>query len=245
MERYRATGSLDPSRLAAAAFSDAVYRRILTGRKTDESGKPVLVIAADASGSLNPRQAELIRLLCAGWIRSVRRSSVQLICCLYHSDHIRMEESGRLVQWITHPRKTVGRDTAEAMRALAGFRSGQGAQADALSIRFIVDEAQRIAAGRMVFLVLLTDADWNKSFHGKANGAQEVAMTFEGLDADYPERLHKTVVVLGKEHHNLGNTPDAVINVPDEELKDIDAVSRRIARYVAVTMKERKRLMRA
>ncbi len=244
MERFRATGSLDPSRLACAAFSDAVYRRTLTGRSVDERGKPVLVIAADASASLNPQQAELIRLLCAGWIRSVRRSSVQLICCLYHSDSLRQTQAGRLVQWIIHPRKTFGRDTTEAIRALAGFRRGQGAQADALSIRFIVDEAQRIAAGRMVFLVLLTDADWNRSFRGKASGAEEVAMTFDGLDADYPDRLHKTVVVLGNEKHNLGNTPDAVIIVPAEELKDIDAVTRRIAGYVAAAMKERKRLMK-
>jgi hypothetical protein len=241
MERIKSSGSLDPGRLAMSGFSDAVYRRTLTHQTLDERGKPVLVIAADASSSLRRSQVRMIRILCAAWLQSIRRSRVQLLSCVYHSGSVHTGDSGSLVQWIKHPKKTASRDSEETIRALAGFLRGTGTQADALSIRYIVDEAEKLAAGRMVYLVLLSDAKWNSSFVGGRSGNVEVKRMFESLKSDYSDRLHTTLVVLGDQQPGIGSCLEAVIQVSNPELSDAAAVAGKIARYVAATMKERKK----
>ncbi|MBR9977226.1 MAG: hypothetical protein KFH87_03975 [Bacteroidetes bacterium] len=242
MEKIRPSGSLDPSRLAAADFSEAVYRSVKTRRTEDERGKPVLVIAADASSSLEVKQWRMIRLLCAAWILSVRRGRVQLLSCLYHSGRVHPGRSESLVRWIIHPRKTVHRSHDEAIRVLAGLVKGTGTQADAVSLRFIVDEAQKVAMGRKTYLVVFTDAKWNRSFRSAQTGLEEMRLMLKQLKLDYPGCLHTTLIVLGDELSRIDNLIDTVIRVSDDDLQNADAVAGRIARYVASTIKERKRM---
>jgi hypothetical protein len=242
MERIRPSGSLDPSRLAVADLSEAVYRSVKTRRTEDERGKPVLVIAADASSSLELPQWRMIRLLCAAWILSVRHGRVQLLCCLYHSGRVYSGNNGSLVRWIIHPRKTAHRSHDEAIRVLAGLEDGSGAQADALSVRFIVDEAQTVAAGRMTYLVLCTDAKWNNSLRSGQPAREEMRLMLEQLKLDYQGRLHTTLIILGDRLSHIDSVIDAVIRVSDADLQNADAVAGNIARYVASSIKERKRM---
>jgi hypothetical protein len=243
-ERFRTSGALDPTRLVLAAVSPAVYRRYRIHQQADRRGRPLLVIACDSSGSLNSQQMRMVKLLSSGWLCAVAGSTVQVLAALYHSGQIRPGVAGPLVQWIFHPLKTLAFSRGEALRAVAALpNSGTGAQSDALSLAYLLEEAQRLAKGSMIYLILITDTQWNRSFQTRRNGREEVIGFFENAATTLAGRLHTTLVGLGVTGETgLEHLVEAVITVSNEELQNAATVAEKIGVYVAGLMRQRHRL---
>jgi hypothetical protein len=242
-ERLRSSGSLDPARLATASFSQAVFKRQRVQSQADRRGRPVVLIACDGSGSLSEQQMNLTKALAAAWLESTARTDVRLLAGLYHSGLIRPGLSGPLVQWMYHPRKTQSISRREAARALVALpRSGTGVQSDALSLAFMLEEAKQIANGRMIYMILISDCKWNRSFSGVKSGDEEVRALFESAYRELDGKLHTTLVALGgTEETNLEGLLDKVLTVSDNDLGDYAAVAGQIGAYVASCMIERQR----
>lgn len=244
--RLRTSGNLDPNRLALAEVAATVYRRYRIVEQADRRGRALLVIACDGSGSLNPAQMRMVKLLATGWLQSTLRSEVQILAGLYHSGQIRPGVSGALVQWMYHPHKTPALSRAEAVRAVAALPdTGTGVQSDALSLHFILEESQRLARGSMVYLILISDTQWNRSFQTEKSGREEVEAYFQNAYPRFAGRLHATLVALGVEGATgFEQLLDKVITVTQAELGQAAAVAEKIAVYVAHLMQERQRWIR-
>ena len=245
MNNLRTSGSLDPARLAMVDYANAVFKRYRMREKADKRGRPVLVIACDGSGSLNAVQVKMLKLLTTAWLQSTLKRSVQILAGLYHSGEVRSGMTGTLIQWIYHPKKTPSIGHKDTIRALVGLPDmGTGVQADAPSIAFILQEAQKIARGRMIYLILLTDCAWNRSFHTEMTGLQEVQGLFKNLREDLGDQLHTTLVALGKDTATeLENRVDKVIQISSHQLKKPLEVAEQIGVYVASCMKERSKII--
>jgi len=246
IRRFRTSGAIDPARLPVAGFASTVFRRFRIRERADRRGQPLLVIACDASGSLSESQMKMVKVLAASWLHATARTGIEVLAGLYHSGRVRGRESGPLVQWIYHPRKTPATSRRDAARALVSLpASGTGVQSDALSLAFIMQEAKALARGRSIYLVLLTDTAWNRSFRTEQSGAEEVRAFFEKAGETYPGRLHSTMVALGVSGvTGLEDLLDAVIRVPEEDLEDFAALAEKIAVYVAGCIRSRSRIAR-
>jgi len=240
--RLRAGGVLDGNRLALAGFSSTVFKRFRNVEKADRRGRPVLVIACDGSGSLNHLQMRMLKVLTAAWLNSTVGSEIQVLAALYHSGSIRPGVGGPLVQWIYHPQKTPAIGRAEAARTLVSLPStGTGVQSDALSLAFIMNEARRLAKRSSIYLTLLSDTAWNKSFQTPLTGREEVMQLFQDLKTERDDKLHTVLVALG------AGTPtgfetllDKVIVVSPQELANYTSVAEHIGLYVANCLRQRR-----
>jgi hypothetical protein len=241
-ERYRTSGALDPSRLAMVYHSSAVFRRLRTRVRADRRGSPLLVIACDASASLKPPQVHMLKLLTAGWLTSTARTRIELLAGVYHSSRVRGGVEAPLVQWLHHPRKSQATSHMDAVRALASLPNhGEGAQSDALSIEFLLDEARELARGSNIYLVILTDCEWNRSFQTERTGAQEVRAVFENSYEDLGHRLHTTLVALGQDTATgFEDRLNRVILVTEADLNDPASVAEKIGIQVAADLKTRR-----
>jgi hypothetical protein len=143
------------------------------------------------------------------------------------------------VEWAYHLEKTPSTSRREAIRSLASLpASGTGAQSDALSLRFMVNEAKRLARGASIYLIVITDLAFNVSFHAGKTGAEEVAALFETLYDELGKRLNSTLVALGVSGPTgLEKRLDKVIRVSPAQLQDPSAVAHEIALYVAERMR--------
>ncbi|MEI7899951.1 MAG: hypothetical protein WCK89_06835 [bacterium] len=244
-EWLRSTGALDPARLAMADYSSVVFRRYRIYDKADRKGQPLLLIACDGSGSLSYPQMRMLKVLAAAWLSSTARTHVQVMAGLYHSGEVRQGVSGPLVQWIYHPQKTPAISRKDALRALVSLPdTGTGAQSDALSLMFMLNEAVRVARGRMIYLILLSDCQWNRSFSSEKSGQEEVRALFETVYEDIPDKFHVTLVALGhKGQTEFEDLLDKVITVPESRLADVAGLAEQIGVYVASCMKERRKVM--
>ncbi len=246
-ERLKTSGRLDPARLPHIFFSEAVHQRYRIEERLDRRGSPVLLIAADGSGSLNPRQMAMLKSLTWAWLDATATTDIQVLAGLYHSGKIRPDApTGPLVQWMYHPHKTPAAGRRDALRALVALPdTGTGVQSDALSLTFMLQEARRLARGRMIYLILLTDCVWNRSFSElDMTGLDEVAQVFEQAYEHHGTKLHSTLVALGANDEAI---PDAlfdhVIRVPDADLTNPEAVAEEVGTYVASVLRERRRLL--
>lgn len=248
LEYPRTSGQLDPRRLPLAEFSDAVYRRTLVETSLDPQGRALLVVAADASASLTNDQMQMCKLLLAGWMESVSGSQVDLLAGFYTSGSVRQHVQGQLIQWVYHPMKTPVISPREAVRAVASLPdSGSGGQADALSLAHLFDEAQKLRRGAQVYLVLITDCAFNKSFHGTAHTpCEEVVAVLKDGRKQFDEKLHVTLVALQQSvPEEAKEEADAVIVVDKDDLSDPAKVARDIGAYVATCIRERRNAMEA
>ncbi len=241
MERWRTSGSLDVSRLAMAEFSSAIFKRYRSVDKADRRGRPVLLLACDGSGSLNQLQMRMLKVLASAWLSSTARTEIEVLAGLYHSGSIRDGLSGPLVQWMHHPHKTPAVGRKDAVRALITLpESGTGAQSDALSIAFMMQEARKIARNRMIYFILITDCAWNQSFRGPKTGKQEVESVFESLYKEMKGKLHTTLVALGVQGQTgFEERVDKVICIKQQDLQDYVSVAGQIGLYVASCIQER------
>ena len=244
-QRFRTGGSLDPSRLVLADVSAAVFRRFRIRERLDRRGRPVLLIACDGSGSLNAQQMRMTKVLAAAWMQSTARSQIQVVAGLYHSGTIRGSSCGPLVQWMYHPYKTAATGRLEAARALVSLpESGTGIQSDALSIGFMVEEAMAVARGSSVYLILISDCAWNRSFRSSLDGEGEVKACLESLQQAHADKLHTTLVAVGLARPETGfeKLVDQVIVVAPEDLEDPANVATRVGEYVATCMRKRRKV---
>lgn len=240
-QRFRSSGALNPGRLPLAEFSTAVFQRYRIVDIADPRGYPVVAIACDGSASLSDDQMHMVKVLAASWLEATVGSGIQVLAALYHSGRVRPGISGPLVQWLYHPGKTPALSRREATRALASLPDeGTGAQADALSLAFILEEARKLARGRMIYLILISDCAWNQSFRTQLSGQEEVQAFFQQAYGDLPGKLHTTLVDLGGARETgFEKLVDKVIPVSPEEIVDYLAVAGRIGTYVSSCLKER------
>jgi len=241
--RFRTSGAIDPARLPLANFSSTVFKKYRNLTRLDKKGNALLVVACDGSGSLNQDQMNMVKIMSCGFLNTTARSDVQVLAGLYHSGQIRSGLTGPLVQWIYHPRKTPSLSRKAAARALVALPdSGTGAQSDALSLAFILNEARQIARGNMIYLIVISDTAWNRSFNSQKSGFEEVRSYFESVYDEMKDKLHTTLVALGgSTETGLEDLLDRVIAVSSEELKNYHVVAEKIGVYVASCIRERKR----
>lgn len=246
-DRLRSQGSLDPARLAMVDFSSAIFKRYHITGKEDRNGKPLLLIACDASGSLDSDQMKMVKTLSSAWLLSTSGSAIQVMAGLYHSGSIRKGVTGSLVQWIFHPQKTPAVSRIDAVRAIASLpESGTGRQSDAISLKFMMDEAVRVARGRKIYLILISDCRWNRSFEHGLSAEKEVRAFFENAEHDTSGNLHTTLVALGVDGETgFEDLIDKVIVIPPDELLDVYGLAEQIGMYVASCMKERRKILRS
>jgi len=242
-QRLQCSGLLDPARLALCNFSSTVFKRYRLRNEKDPHGRPVLLIACDGSASLNARQMRMTKVLTAAWLKSTAKSGVNLLAGLYHSGQVRQGLTAPLVQWIYHPHKSTAANHKEALRALASLpERGVGVQSDALSIAFMLEEAKRLSRGRVIYLILISDCAWNRSFQSGKEGREEVRELFASAYADFGAKLHTTLVALGVPGETGFETIlDKVIPVADSDLENYQSVAGQIGTYVASCMRERKK----
>ncbi|MCI0604934.1 IS110 family transposase [bacterium] len=240
-ERFRSSGSLDPARLAISQFHSAVFHRYRIRKRGDKRGRPVLLIACDASGSLNASEMKMAKVLATSWLNASARRNVQILAGFYHSRTVAGRDSGPLVEWAYHPLKTVCTGRKDATRAVVSLPNfGTGVQSDTLSLAFMLQEAQQLAKGKMVYLILITDCLWNRSLDTDACGEEEVYSFFENLYQDPNRRIHTTMVALGNPSNGIEHLLDKVILVPADQLEDYAGVASQVGTYVASVMKERR-----
>lgn len=242
-KRFQTGGSIDGSRLPYHGFRENIFKRLRVERKPNPEGRAVLAIACDASGSLSPLQMRLTKVLACSFLSATRASQIECLAAIYHSGHVRKGVVGPLTQWLFHPNKTPAISRNDALRALVGVPDvGTGSQSDALSLQLILDEAQALARGAMVYLVLISDTAWNRSFPQAAmSGAQEVEHVLKGF-YNGPAKLHTTLVGVGVEGMTgFERIVDKVLLVSQNELADYVAVANRIGTYVAGCIQERRR----
>jgi hypothetical protein len=237
------SGTLDPMRMAMGLFSEAIFKRYIIVEEPDRRGRPVLLIACDGSGSLNKDQMAMLKNMACAWLNATAKSRIEVLAGLYHSGEIRKGVVGPLVQWMYHPRKTLATSRKEAARSLVSLPdSGTGAQSDALSLAFLIEEARKIARGRTVYLVLITDCAWNRSFMKEMSGQDEVYNYFQWAYDEFGDKLHTTLVALGVENETgFENLLDKVIKISQQELTDYVTVANHISSFVATCIKEQRR----
>ena len=247
IERLRSAGQLDPARLPMIPFSEVVRKRYRIEERVDRRGSPVLLIACDGSGSLNSRQMLMLKTLAWSWLDATSRTNIQVLAGLYHSGKVRPDApSGPLVQWLYHPRKTPSTSKKDALRTIPTLPdTGTGVQADALSLTFMMDEARSLARGRMIYLILITDCCWNRSFSDlNLSGYEEMEAFLSSIYSDLGSKLHITLVALAADNDDcFDDLLDKVIHVAEERLSDPDAVAGEIGIYVASIMRERSKLL--
>ena len=240
IRKLRTSGIIDSGRLALADVSPAIFRRYSKHEMSDPKGGPLLVIACDGSGSLNRNQMKMVKVLTTAFLQSTVGRKMNILAGLYHSGHVQKGVSGPLVQWIYHSRKTTAVSSGDAVRALVSLpETGTGVQSDALSLLFIMNEAKQLAGDNMIYLILITDTAWNRSFYTEEDGEEEVCACFQGMYEKLSGKLHTTLVAVGISGDTaLEEHVDTVISVPDDELKDYAAVAEKIGVYVATCIWE-------
>ena len=247
IEHIHTSGQLDAKRLPVAGICKAVFRRYRILKEPTPRGKAVLLIAADGSASLSDEQMKMCKLLMTGWLESAHRANVQVLAGLYHSGDAYSCLSSPLVQWIYHPRKTPVMNSAEAVRAVASLPNrGTGCQSDAISLKYMLDEAVAVARGSQIYLTLISDCAWNKCFEESENSAeQEVAGVLELFRKDLGDRLHVTLVALEEtEDDAVDRVVDKKITIEDDALDNPGEVAESIGAYVASCIRERRRAAR-
>ncbi len=243
--RFQVGGRIDPSRLHSFQISPAIYQRFQVFDEPDPRGSPLLLLTCDASGSLSADQMCALKLLSASWLDATTRSDIRILAGTYTSDHVRPGVCGPVVSWIFHPRKTPCLGKQDAIRAVVTLpdNGGTGGQSDVISLSFMLNEARALARGGMVYLVMLTDCCWNKSFSSRLSGVEEMQGFFQDQIDEFGCKLNITLCALGaKEEKDTGlaGLADKIILLKPEELRNPLEVSRKISEYVASCFRERR-----
>jgi hypothetical protein len=244
-QRFAASGRLDAGRLPLFKVSETLYTRLRIRPMPDPAGRALFLLACDGSGSLNRDQMTMAKTLACAWLNATMQSSIEVLAGLYTSGHIHGHVNGPVVNWIYHPRKTPALSRADGMRALASLADeGDGAQRDALSLQFLLNEARSLARGANIYVVLLSDTAWNQSGDGRITAAEEVTEVLRKARAELAEKLHITLVALGGSGRTgIDDAVDQILRVSNPELKDPVVVAGRISKLVAQSIAERRRLL--
>lgn len=240
-KRWQTDGILDERRLALHPFSDAVFKRFESRETKDERGRPLLLIAADASASLKKPQMRLLKTLTAAWALSLARTQVDLLAAIYHSGRFLGGLKAPLVRWLYHPEKTPTSSYFDVVRSLGALPAeGVGRQADALSLGFLFNEANRLANRRAIYAIILSDCAWNRSVSATLTGKEEVAQFFGNLkQGKQASKISLTLVGLGVDWDTgLSAYFDAIMNAPVALLHDPEKLAMQISAFTAERLKE-------
>ena len=146
VERFKKSGSLDPGRLVAARFSEEIFQKHYVIEEASHTGKPVVAILCDASSSLSSDEEKSIKVISLAFFEATVKLRIKLMAGIYHSDMVG-GVGAKLVQWLYHPQLTPSLTRAEAALSLMSLKKN-GAQADALSLAYMLQQAERLAIGR-------------------------------------------------------------------------------------------------
>lgn len=242
MERIRSSGALDPVRLPLGDVCPAVFRRYRTDMHSDHRRKPVLLIACDGSGSLYREPTRMLKNLTCAWLQATLGKNISVLAGVYNTDTIRHGMHGPLVRWFYHPKKTPAVSRLDAVRSLVSLPdSGTGGQADVLSLAFMINEAEKLARGSMIYMVQISDCNWVKSFRSAKSAKEEINDYFQEVHKHFDGRLHATLVALGIDKKTgLEHLFDKVIPINSTDLENPSAVASNISLYVASCMKEQR-----
>ena len=101
-----------------------------------------------------------------------------------------------------------------------------------------------LARGKMIYVILISDCEWNRSFNAGESGAEEVRAVLEEAYRRWTNRLDVTLVALGVQGETgFEDLVNKVVTVPDDRLNDCAAVAGQIGVYVASCMTERRKLI--
>lgn len=242
LEGIKGSGMIDPARLAISDVADAIFRRRVQRTPEREAGPSLLVMACDGSASLNGSQMRMLKILSTAWLSSAAGCRIRILAGLYHSQAVGGGRPAPVVRWIWHPEKSPVGSPADAVACVAALPdSGTGAQSDALSLRFIMDQARSLAGGSCVYLVHITDCVWNRSRRTSKRGLDEVRDLYQELHREYGTRLHTTLVALGAEGGGgLEDLAHKVIPFTQRQLEEGGDAAKEIALYTASCIRERR-----
>lgn len=245
----RSSGLVDPLKLPLCRVSRSIFARYENYRAPKAAGRPLIIVAFDASGSLG-WLIEPVKVLAAAFIQAIKGGSARLISCYYHSDKVPGGGAAEMpaVKWITGHGKSLDRNLDESIKALCSVKSASGAQSDALSLKHILESSIRSASSagliNNAYYIILSDCAWNRSFRAPstAGGREEVLEFFRWAGKTYKNMLHTTLVCVGAGDSGpeFGETVDKVINISSEEIKNNEMVEK-IGLYVNELVLERRR----
>ena len=243
VENLKATGSLDKERLAYHAFSDAIHKRYKIKQVNNKRGKPVILIVCDGSGSMGADKMHMLKILTCAWINSTLNTSVQVMAGMYRDGGIGNGRYGAKVEWIFHPGKTPAKSKRDAVRTLVNLpKSGGGGQQDALSLGFMLSEADKFARGKRIYMIHITDTGWCTSFKKGLSAEEEVVGVLAKRKEDHGDNFHYTLVGLGiNSGGRVEHYADKMICLPSGELSSPMAAASKIGIYVSSCLKERSR----
>jgi hypothetical protein len=228
-------GRLDAGRLAIAPFAQSIFKRDHQCELREEKERPLVLIAADASGSMTRTHMEIIKMLCVAWLRATVPLGVQNLIGLYHSGSVCEGVSQPLVRWIHHPEKTTSAGGVDPDLAAISFpHQGSGVQSDVLSLRYITTEARRLAKGTHICLSVISDCNWNSSFGNSLDGAEEMRLFFQQVRKELNGALHACVVGLGVSGSTgMEIVVDDIVTIPKEAMRNPLTVAAQIASRIA------------
>jgi len=198
VEKLRASGMLDPGRLAIHQCSEAIFKRFISEEILDKRGKPLVMIVCDGSGSMSSEKMHMLKILSAAWINSTLRSTVQIMAGIYSDGSVGKNRYGPIVRWMYHPAKTPATSKKEAVRAIANLpESGSGGQKDALAIGYMLQEADKFARGKRIYMIHITDTGFCGSFSNNMSAEEEVVTVLSQRKQKVRDKFHYTLVGLG------------------------------------------------
>lgn len=244
VENLRSSGMLDQQRLANHKFSEALFKRFINTDLLDKKGKPVVLIVCDGSGSMTSDKMHMLKILTTAWVHSTLRTSVQIMAGMYTTGYAN-KRNGPIVYWIYHPTKTPASSKREALRALASIpTSGMGGQQDALSLGYMLGEADKLARGKRIYMIHITDTGYCNSFNKGLTAEEEVESVLRHRKETAKDNFHYTLVGLGV--HSGGSierVADKMICLPPGELTNPYKAASRIGIYVSSCIKERSKVI--
>jgi hypothetical protein len=124
----------------------------------------------------------------------------------------------------------------------AAPKAGSGSQADALSLQHAINEAQRLARGRHVYVVHISDGSWIKSYSGSISAEREIVEVLNTKRQELGDRLHVTQVLVGnKSDDGATRAADNVLRLEQSTFNDPNLALQRINAALGPIMRERSR----
>ncbi len=241
--RTRATsGPLDPGRLPLLGLSDCICRRLsISDQDPDRGQRSVVLVAVDVSGSMGRELLDMARLLlCAFGLSLLGRPRHALFAAVYgcRSTAERFDRSA-CVRWLYHPVLTPAHSPLKGLQAVTLLdESQQGTNLDVPSLAYMTSQAADHAGRGTLFVVQITDCQFNTSMGGKS-GKEEMVRFLKIVRSQLPCKYDHTLVAVGESDDYALEGADRLLTLPREGLGDITVVATRVADFVADALKSR------
>lgn len=241
VENLRTSGMLDSTRLACFKYTDAIFKRFVSEEILNKRGKPLVLIVCDGSGSMTAEKMHMLKILTTAWINSTLKTTVQIIAGVYNDGQVGGNRHGPKISWLYHPAKTPANSKKHAVRAIASVpERGSGGQKDALEIGYMLQEADKFAKGKRIYMIHITDTQFIGSFNKGMTAEEEVVALLNQRKQKSGNKFHYTLVGLGVTNGGeVEKVADKMICLSPEELTNPYVAASKIGIYVSSCMKER------